>query len=205
MRKIDLGGERSDFWVSVVFIRIVLCLTLDYEICSYFSIADKIWKLTNVARLDSLLSPHTHRNKQISPLNNVCSYSPLVTVCYTKIWLLFLFLEFFFLETRELSRSLSLLKLFITKFLITMDNREPGNTDTKMTLLIKWLYHTHRVWKVQKLLKIKWLYAEVLWRETSRKRPRTVSCFCFGFSLACVQSVWVSWMNTYQWSLAWES
>ena len=42
-------------------------------------IVDKIWKLTNLARLDSLLDPHTHRDKRImcvttSPMSRVTPY-----------------------------------------------------------------------------------------------------------------------------------
>ena len=57
-------------------------------------IVDKIWKLTNVARLDSLLGPHSHRDKPLSrimcvpipPLSRcVHSMNILTTCCFPWI------------------------------------------------------------------------------------------------------------------------
>ena len=58
-------------------------------------IVDKIWKLTNVVRV-GLAPRSSHSQRQATFQDNVCSYSPLVTVCHTmKIGLHFVFVEFF--------------------------------------------------------------------------------------------------------------
>jgi hypothetical protein len=56
-------------------------------------IADKIWKLTNAVRV-GLAPRSSHAQREATFPDNVCSYSPPVTVCHVmKIWLLFVFLK----------------------------------------------------------------------------------------------------------------
>ncbi len=57
---------------------------------------DKIWKLTNVVRV-RLAPRSSHSQRQATFPDNVCSYSPPVTVCHVmKIRVLFVFLDFVF-------------------------------------------------------------------------------------------------------------
>jgi hypothetical protein len=68
-------------------------------------IVDKVWKLTNTVRV-GLDARSSHTQRQSTFPDNVYSYCPLVTVCYTMkicvfIDYFFVFLKFFFLPSQK--------------------------------------------------------------------------------------------------------
>ncbi len=101
-------------WCVCVCIRVFVCVCLCVCVWinqplieeSLWMIVDKIWKLTNTVRVG--LSPQSsHWQKQDTFPDNVCSYSPPVTLPM-KIWLLFFSLIFFKPQETILALALSL-------------------------------------------------------------------------------------------------
>ena len=67
-------------------------------------IVDKIWKLTNAVRV-GLAPRSSHAQRQATFPDNVCSYSPPVTVCHYENLTTFCFSSFFF-KPQETARAM---------------------------------------------------------------------------------------------------